>query len=114
MEYRPEVQEYIDFIEKEYTVNTELKTFHILHMYPGEVAYPNGYYDSRFFDLVLFNTDTMEKRTIECRDGIDASYRKNIPFMMARIFADGSTMLKFYEAMAFDVFQSVTIYEAED
>ena len=80
-------------------------------MYPGEVAHPNGYYDSRFFDLVLFNTDTMEKRTIEYRDGIDCNYGRGVALMMARIFADGSTMLKFIKPMAFFAGQSVPIYE---
>ena len=62
MNYPKEVQECVNFLN-EYKENAKLEKFHVLHMYPKGLAYPNGYYESRFFDFVLFNTEAMEKRT---------------------------------------------------
>jgi hypothetical protein len=67
--YPAEVQERIDALSL-YAENDDLALFNIIHLYKTEIAYPNGYYDSMFFDLVLFNTKDMEKRTIKNRDGI--------------------------------------------
>ena len=104
----PEVQERINILES-YTVDDQLKTFEIVHMYPREFAFPNGYYDSKFFDLVLFNIETKTKRTIHNRDGIDF-YSSSVPIQFIRIYADGSTLISFREEMTIDIFQSPVIY----
>jgi hypothetical protein len=107
-DYPDEVQEAINVFSL-YVENDDLALFNIVHLYKTEIAYPNGYYDSMFFDLVLFNTRTMEKRTLKSRDGITL---KNVASHEVRIFADGSTMIKFHELVGIRVFQHVTIGRA--
>lgn len=111
MDYPEEVQEYIDYLD-EYRVNDNLAVFDIIHMYPKGLAYPDGYYDSQFFDMVLFNTSTKEKRTVENRDGL--TFYNGIPYMVRmRIFADGSTVIVFNGTMGLDLlFQDVVIKKA--
>ena len=60
MGYPKEVREQIEILDK-YQVDDTLKAFDIFHLYPGELAYPDGYQDSRFFNLVGFNTKTMKR-----------------------------------------------------
>ena len=67
--YPSEVQGFIDFLD-EYTENDTLETCHIMHLHPKGLAYPNGYYDSQFFELVIYNTETMQKRNVGKRDGL--------------------------------------------
>ena len=90
MKYPKKVQEKIDFLA-EYTIDETLKTFHIFHLYPQGLAYPDGYYDSRFFELWGYNESTMEKRKIGICDGFNMEKSANIS--LVRIFADGSTMI---------------------
>lgn len=106
--YPNEVQKHIDYLDtyKEYHA---LEVFNLIHMYPKELAYPNGYYDSRFFDLVLFNEEIKEKRTVEGRDGI--YFNNETKIKLARIFADGSTLIKFDGYVKIKIFQCVEIYD---
>lgn len=106
MDYPDEVCVFVNFL-KEYKFNESLDVCHILHMYPGTLAYPNGYYDSRFFELVIYNTQTMEYRSIGKHDGIDISPDAQV--RMVRIFADGSTMVRFDHAVRILAFQSVVV-----
>jgi hypothetical protein len=92
MEYPQEVQKIIDILKK-YEVNKELEEFDILHIYPKELAFPNGYCDSRFFDVVFFNTKKMEKREICHKDSLDWAGVGNVK--MIRVFADGGVLVKF-------------------
>lgn len=92
MKYSKDVQDKIDVLAK-YKETMDLKTFHIIHLYPKKVAWPDGYYDSRFFDLVCFNTKTMEKKTYQHHDGLEFPSSCNVDIV--RIFADGSTMIRF-------------------
>lgn len=95
MKYPKEVQKYIDSLSV-YKENDVLDKFDIIHLYPGELAYPNGYWDSRFFTLVGFDTEKKQKRIIKMRDEIAPDIDvKSLPLVKARIFADGSTLLKF-------------------
>lgn len=94
MEYPKEVQEYVDFLSS-YKENDKLIEFDIFHLYPKELAFPNGYYDSRFFDLVGFNTKKHEKKRLGSRDGLDFYSCSNKDIYILRIFADGSTLVKF-------------------
>ena len=92
MKYPKLVQERIDFLNK-YKENDELNLFNIFHLYPKEIAYPNGFYDCRFFELVGFNTDTMEKRNLGRHDGIDFAYDK-CSISKAQVFADGAFLIQ--------------------
>ena len=57
MRYPKGVQEKINVL-KIYDLNIELTEYNIFHLYPKGLAYPNGYYDSRFFNLVGYNSET--------------------------------------------------------
>lgn len=109
MKYPLEVQKKIDVLNTYKVVDT-LKEFNILHMYPKEIAYPNGYYDSCFFDAVLFNTVTMEKCVIPNRDGIQfLSTEKENVISGILIYADGSTVIVFKKLVTFDHLQCLFI-----
>jgi hypothetical protein len=107
-EYPAEVQIVIDHLNL-YKMNESLTEGNIFHLYPKGIAYPNGYYDSRFFDLHIFNSTTMEKKVIESRDGLSFSSTKGYDISCLKIFADGSTLIKFKSNHSIDVFQCVEI-----
>jgi hypothetical protein len=96
-----EVQERVDETFGRYTENDDLKMFDILHLYPDDKqAYPDGFIDCRFFDLVGFNTTTMEKHLIGRFDGLrfiqgDRVTDAVAPMKQVVIFADGSTCMQF-------------------
>ena len=92
MKYPKEVQAFIDVLS-DYKENNQLEQFDILHLYPKEIAYPNGYYDSRFFELVGFNTVNLEKRNLGRHDKVDFDGGCNV--RMASVFADGAYLLRF-------------------
>ena len=87
-----EVQAKIDILNN-YAWNDDLSEFDIIHLYPGEIAYPDGYYDARFFEAVIFNTKTMQKRSLGKRhDAINFHY--NCIVRSTRVYADGSFLLQ--------------------
>lgn len=94
-------------ILNQYTIKEDLKEGDIFHLYGKEEAYPMGYFDSRWFDLWIFNTKTKEKRLIEDRDEVTFGERANV--MYSRIFIDGSTLIKLSCPVSFEVFQSVRV-----
>ena len=92
MKYPPEVKNRVDAIIGGYTECRELNRFNIFHLYPKELAYPDGYLDSRFFECVGFNTETMQKRNLGRHDAID--FREGCSVSKAQVFADGAYLLK--------------------
>lgn len=91
MNYPLEVAGIIKVLD-EYKVNDELEEFNIFHLYPKDLAYPDGYYDARFFELVGFNTERMEKRNLgENKDSLWI----NSPIKRIYIYADGATLVEF-------------------
>ena len=96
MEYPKEVQEKLDILNA-YTTDETLMEFHILHMYPGELCYPNGYYDSRFFELVGYNTDEMTVRELGEHDAI--RFHQPGELTASHVFADGSHAMVFGTAV---------------
>ena len=103
------VQKYVDAVHKRYTLGSP-ETFHILHLYPKGLAYPDGYYDSQFFDLHCFNMETDEKLVIEQRDGL--VFDDDVHVDIVRIFADGSTLIRFKHPVRISVFQAVEVHAA--
>lgn len=89
----PEVKDAIKVLDK-YKESNTLTTFDILHIYPGEIAFPRGYTDSRFFKCVAFNTKRMEKRVFESHDGIQFGEGCNVDIL--RVYADGSYFIRFF------------------
>ena len=90
--YPEEVQERIDRL-KDYKENNKLIMFNVVHMYPKNLAYPNGYTDSRFFECFIYNTETMEFKNLGRHDGI--RFNGNVSLYSMVIFADGSTCIRF-------------------
>lgn len=101
MKYPEEVQKNIDFLDT-YKQVDNLSEINCLHMYPKELAYPNGYYDSRFFELWAFNFTTKEKCNLGTHDAIKAIPNVPMQIIDLRIFADGSTFIKFNETVKID------------
>ena len=92
MKYPKEVKEKIAIIN-EYEVSETLNKFNILHLYPGELCYPDGFYDSRFFELIGFNTQLMKKRNLGNRyDAID--FWDGIIISKSQVYADGAFLIK--------------------
>jgi hypothetical protein len=90
-----------------YKINPELKSANLFHLYNKGNAFPDGYYDSNFFDLYCYNTLTKEKRIIEDRDGI--SINDGVQIDMIRIFIDGSYFFRLKTVESIDIFQNVWI-----
>jgi hypothetical protein len=108
MEFPEAVQANIDVL-KDYIENEELSEFNIFHMYPGELCYPDGYFDSRWFELVGYNYCTMEFRKLGKHDGLRFDYIKNPKVDIVRIFADGSTLIRFDNVVSIEMFQEILI-----
>lgn len=85
-------REYYTEILNKYKINNKLIEGNIFHLYCKKEAYPNGYYDSKFFDLWVFNTDKMTKRLIEDRDGL--TFVGNAKVDIVRYYIDGSTLIR--------------------
>lgn len=102
-----EVAQRISELTERYAENDDLQSFDILHMYPLEIAYPNGFYDSMFFQLVGFNTSLNQRRDLGQHDGL--RFEADARVEIARVFADGSTLLRFREPVAAELFNEATI-----
>ena len=79
-----------------YNINNDLKTFDIIHIYSSnELCYPNGYYDSMWMNVCIFNSNTMEKRWLKQRDGLMFNILNKYPLYLIRTYMDGSTLIRF-------------------
>ncbi len=96
-----EVHKYLETLE-ECEWDDELDEFNILHLYPGEVCYPNGYYDSRFFEVIgyyygpniMVAVEAPRRRNLGEHDSLDF-LGKNTDVDIIRVFIDGSTLIRF-------------------
>jgi hypothetical protein len=112
MRYPKAIQSKIDVLDT-YSIDETLKSFHILHMYPGKLAYPNGYYDSRFFTLWGFNLDYKKKRNLGTHDSIElweSETKNQAKVSLIRIFADGSTIVRFVAPVSLELGQAVSVF----
>jgi hypothetical protein len=112
MNYPAEVQRYIDRLD-EYQLDDNETQFDILHLYPHELAYPAGFYDSRFFQLVGFNTRTKKKAFLGEHDGLNFNLVSNA-IDVVRIYADGSTMIRCNCLVKISSCQEAFIYPSEE
>jgi hypothetical protein len=101
-----EVKKYIEHLN-DYKENVDLNKFTIFHLYSVRFAYPNGYSDSKFFDLVGYNHHDMQVRHLGEHDGL--VFRENIEIDIVRIFADGSTLIRFKKPVRVDIFQAIEV-----
>ena len=102
-------QKYIDALSR-YAENQDLTEFDIFHMYGKGYTNGNGYHDSNFFDLHLFNTKKMEKRILKERDGISFD---NAKIIQMRIYLDKSTFVKLSGMHKVLIHQDCVIYRSE-
>ena len=93
-----------------YNNNDKLEEADIFHLYDtGDecITDNSGYHDSRHFKLVIFNTKTMEKRTLLGRhDGITSTLN-NHSIDKVRIYADGSFFFKLKNVAKLGIFQCI-------
>ena len=66
MGLHPDVQNWIDVLNT-YKLVDNINEFNIIHIYPKENCYPDGYYCAKFIDVHLYNSFTMEKQVLETR-----------------------------------------------
>ena len=94
-----------------YTNNENLKEANIFHLYDtGEKCIENnsGYHDSRHFNLIAFNTETMEKCNLGRHDGIE-NINNNLSIDILRVYADGSFFVRLKSLAKISNFQCVTL-----
>ena len=111
MKIPEEVQERIDFLETGYTeVHSPIEA-DIIHIYPSEVlCYPNGLYDSRWFNIVFFNTEERVRyRSTRKHDQVISAWGTAIREF--RVFADGSFLIKFHSLKSFEFGQDISILD---
>ena len=93
-----------------YKENQKLTHADIFHLYDtGEECYKNnsGYHDSRHFELIAFNSNTMQKRNLGRHDGI--IHYGETPMLSSRIYADGSFFIRMKKPLEIHNFQCVEL-----
>lgn len=90
-----EVKKYLDTVFTEYDEDLTMNEYNILHMYPKGIAYPNGYLDSQFFELIGYNTITRKFKNLGSNHDSIRFFEDSTRVNFIRIFADGSTMICF-------------------
>lgn len=97
--YPKEIQDQIDVLST-YEQVDNLETCDLLHLYDsGENCGENnsGYWDSRHFTLWAFNFNLKKKINLGRHDGINM--RDGAVVGIIRIFADGSTLVRFAKSV---------------
>ena len=107
MEYPKEVQSYVKVLD-EYEESNTIETFNILHMYSGDLAYPDGYWHARWFELVGYNTEQMQKRNFGIHDRL--SFENGVKVGGIEIFADGATLISFNNFVCIGDTQAASVY----
>lgn len=113
MGYFKEVKEEIDFLTTGYKINNKLDYFDILHLYPeNKPAYPNGFTDARFFELIGFNSITRERKNLGRHDGIRV-INSCVDLYHLMVYADGSFFAKFTKLVFID-YNTQLVYIREE
>lgn len=85
--------------------------FTIIHFYPEENAYPNGYREAKWLQVKLFNPKTKEMSIIPRRQ--DALFFKGDIVSTVSVFIDGSTCITLKNSCRLeDVFQASTVVDS--
>jgi len=107
----PEVLECVQALSENYTeVDFDRDgSWDVFHLYPRELAYPSGFYDSRVFELVVFNERAMTKANVGLHDGIRMG-DGGVEVLLTRIFADGSTLIRFKNPVQLAPYQEVLVF----
>lgn len=93
-EIAPEVQERINMLEV-YEFDNHILAFDGIHLYKKELAYPNGYYEAHFFEVIGYNETLGKRKNLGKHDAVMLS--KNVRVDRVLIYADGSTFIGFGE-----------------
>lgn len=88
-----------------YEYDESLKTFNLFHIYQREYTGDAGFADSCFFDLVGYNFEQKKRSKFERRDGLRLEAQPDI----IRIYADGSTLVRFENLVTVDPWQEAVI-----
>lgn len=94
-----------------YTETTNLREADVFHLYDtGEecIKDNSGFYDSRHFELIAFNTRTLQKMHCGRHDWI-ISYKTDLPVQLLRVFADGSFFVSFKWFAKIELFQEASL-----
>jgi hypothetical protein len=94
-----EVQKIVDRLN-DYQEVDALPEINLIHMYPLEIAYPLGYYDSKFFQAIGYCFESGKKCDLGRHD--ELKFEDDVVIDIARIYADGSTLLRFKTPVAVD------------
>lgn len=87
----PVVQSKIDVLDT-YELVDNLKEFNIIHIYPKENCYPNGYYCAKFIDVHLYNSFTMKKQILKSRHDALTFFKLGPDQVLA--YVDGSIYME--------------------
>jgi hypothetical protein len=90
----PEVQERIDLLDK-YEFDDDISTFHSIHLYKKELAYPDGFYDSYFFEVIGYNETVGKRKNLGKHDGIALTESAHVDNIL--LYADDSVYIGFRE-----------------
>ena len=102
MNYPQEVKNELEKLDRLYKPAEFLDTCDIVHLYPTKkLCYPNGYYDSQWFELWMFNTRLGEKNKSK-RPHDQLGFENCFP-KIVRIFADGSILIRFSSPVFIDI-----------
>jgi len=95
--YPKEIRHFLKILNK-YEYCNELEKFDILHLYPKKLAYigNKGYWDTKMFRAIGYNTKNMTKRKLGLHDSLMMENDiAEINIKIITIYLDGSTMIKF-------------------
>jgi len=82
----------------------------ILHMYPGKLAYPEGFYGDRWFQLVGY--DDVSKTRVDLGQHDRINIEDGGVVRHVEIFADGSTLVMFGKPVEVDDNQAASVCPA--
>ena len=108
------VLEKIAFLEK-YEEDPNLDKFTVLYLYPVEESGIAVFaYVSKFY-LIGFDPNTMKKRSLGLREELTFyPVKSGVKPRSVKIFADGSTMIQFFEPIQVDQVQYVIVSPARE
>ena len=99
-----------DDILDAYTEVSEIIGVDIIHIYPGKLIGKNGINNSRFFEVIGFNTVTRERINLRRHDEIRPFDYDDMPISQVQVFRDKSTLIKFRKLVLCNNFYTRTLY----
>lgn len=120
MKIPAEAREHIKVLDT-YEINDDLETCNLVHLYDRgeygalEEGNSQGFVDSKMFDVWIFDFEAKQKRKLEFHDELwFPKYDGASPVEKIRIFADGSTLVRFSRKMKVGWGQSLQFDELQE